>query len=66
MLKVLYNRKLHRGSEVVENAFGILKATWRELLGKLKLNVVYMLDVITAYAILHDISRKQTNEDFEA
>ena len=66
MLEALYNRKLRRGRGVVENAFGILKTTWRELLGKSELNVVYMADVITACAILHNILRKQANEDLEA
>ena len=66
MLEALYNRKLRRGRCVVENAFGILKTTWRELLGKSELNVVYMPDVITACAILHNILRKQANEDLEA
>ena len=50
----------------VENAFGILKQTWLELLGKSKLNVVYLLDIITACAILHNILRKQTHENLEA
>ena len=40
--------------------------TWWELLGKSELNVVYMLDVITACAILQNILRKQANEDLEA
>ena len=66
MLEALYNRKLRRGRGVVENAFGILKMTWRELLGKSELNVVYMPDVITACVILHNILRKQANEDLEA
>ena len=66
MLEALYNMKLRRGRRVVENAFGILKMTWRELLGKSELNVVYMPDVITACAILHNILRKQANEDLEA
>ena len=66
ILEALYNRKLRRGRGVVENAFGILKSTWRELLGKSELNVVYMPDVITACAILHNILRKQANEDLEA
>ena len=65
MLETLYNRKLRRGRGVVENAFGILKTTWRELLGKSDLNVVYMPDVITACAILHNILRKQAIEDLE-
>jgi hypothetical protein len=66
MLEALYNRKLRRGRGVVENAFGILKMTWRELLGKSELNVFYMPDVITACAILHNILRKQANQDLEA
>jgi hypothetical protein len=33
ILEPLYNIKLRKGRGVVENAFGILKATWRELLG---------------------------------
>ena len=66
MLEALCNRKLRRGRRVVKNAFGILKTTWRELLGKSKLSVVYMPDVITAYAILHNILRIQANEDLEA
>ena len=55
MLEALYNEKLRMGRGVVENAFGILKATWRELLGKSELNVVYMSDVIIASAILHNV-----------
>ena len=66
MLEALYNKKLRRGRGVVENAFGILKATWRELLGKSELNVVYMPDVITACVILHNFLGKQANEDLEA
>jgi hypothetical protein len=66
MLEALFNRKLRRGRGVVENAFGIFKTTWRELLVKSELNVVYMPDVITACAILHNNLRKQANEDLEA
>jgi hypothetical protein len=57
---------LRRGRGIVENAFGILKETWRELLTKTKLNVVYLPNVITACAILHNILRRQGNEDLHA
>ena len=66
ILEALYNRKLRRGRGVVENAFGILKETWRELLTKTELNVVYLPDVITACAILHNILRRQGDEDLHA
>ena len=66
MLQALCNRKQRRGRGVVKNAFGILKTTWRKLLGKSEPNVVYMPDVIIACVILHNILRKQTNEDLEA
>ena len=36
------------------------------MLEKPELNVVYMPDVITACAILHNVLRKQAHEDLEA
>jgi hypothetical protein len=41
VLDTLFNRKLKKGHCVVENAFGILKQTFRELLLKSKLDVVF-------------------------
>jgi hypothetical protein len=38
----------------VENAFGILKQTFRELLVKSDLSITFLLDVISACAILHN------------
>lgn len=50
----------------MENAFGILKETWREFLGKIELNIVYLPYIITACAILHNMLRRQADEDLEA
>ena len=49
----------------MENAFGILKSTFRELLTKSKLYVAFLTDVILAYAILHNILLGQSYEDVE-
>jgi hypothetical protein len=35
--KSLYNRRHRRGRLVVENAFGLMKENWREMLGKTEL-----------------------------
>jgi predicted RNase H-like HicB family nuclease len=50
---------------VVENAFGILKQTFRELLVKLELQVVFLLDVITCCIILQNILLGQSHEEVE-
>ena len=61
----LFNRKLRRGRGVVENAFGILKQTFRELLVKSDLQVVFLPDVITCCAILHNMLLGQSHGDVE-
>ena len=61
----LFNRKLRRGRGIVENAFGILKQTFRELLVKSELSVTFLPDVITCCAILHNILLGQSHRDVE-
>jgi hypothetical protein len=65
VLERLYNKKLRKGRCVVKNAFGILKQTFRELLVKSDLDVVFLPDVITCCAILHNILLGQSHEDVE-
>jgi hypothetical protein len=60
-----FNRKLRRGRCVVENAFGLLKQTFRELLGKSSLRVTFLPDVILCYAILHNVLLRQSHENVE-
>lgn len=47
VLETLFNMKLQRGCCVVENAFGILKQTFRELLVKFELDFVFLPNMIT-------------------
>jgi len=53
--ELLFNKKLRSGRCVVENTFGILKHTFRELLLKSNLYLAFLPDVILACAILHNI-----------
>jgi hypothetical protein len=41
LLETLFNKRLRRGRCLVENVFGILKQTFRELLVKSDLDVVF-------------------------
>lgn len=63
VLESMFNRSLRVGRCVVENAFGIPKQTWRELLTKSDLHIVFIPDVITACCILHNILLGQTAEE---
>lgn len=63
--ETLFSRRLRRGRCVVENAFGILKQTFRELLIKSDLHVTFLPDVILCCAILHNILLGQSHEEVE-
>jgi hypothetical protein len=65
LLETLFNRKLRKGLCVVENAFGILKQTFKELLVKSELDVVFLPDVITCCTILHNILLGQSHNKVE-
>ena len=54
-LQKLYNKCHRRGRSVVENAFGILKGTFRELLLQTNLHVTTIPDVFCACALLHNL-----------
>lgn len=53
--KLLFNRKLRYGRCVVENAFGILKQCFCELLNKSNLHLAFLPDDILYCAILHNM-----------
>ncbi len=47
ILKTFYNKHLSRGMVVVENKFGIVKKTFKELLLKRNLHILFLLDIVT-------------------
>lgn len=63
--ETLFNKKLRRGRCVVENAFGILKQTFRELLNKSELHLTFLPDVVLACAILHNVLLGQSHAHVE-
>ena len=65
MAKALFNKRLRKGRCVVENAFGILKETFRELLIKSDLDVAFLPDVILCCAILHNMLLGQSHAEVE-
>jgi len=63
-LEVLYNKHLSKGRNVVENAFEILKKTFKELLVKSNLHTFFFLDVITCcllYSMILDGNNVDVN-----
>jgi hypothetical protein len=43
---LMYNKQLCQARSVVENSFGILKKSFRKLLLKSNLNILFLLDVV--------------------
>jgi hypothetical protein len=54
-LETLYQEHHSRGRSIVENAFGILKQTWRELLFKTDMKVEFIPDLVTCCCVLHNM-----------
>ena len=61
----MFNRILRKGRMVVENAFGILKQSFRELQGVSELDIAFFPDVVVCCCILHYILLRQSHEDIE-
>lgn len=55
VIEYIYNKKHRRGRSVVENAFGILKQSWRELLHGSELDVKFIPDVVVCCCVLHNL-----------
>lgn len=60
-----FNKKLRKGRCVVENAFGILKLTFRKLLEKSDLLVTFLPNVILCCVILHNVLLGQSHKEVE-
>lgn len=65
MADALFNRRLSRGRAVVENAFALLKGTFRELQVRSDLSITFIPDVVTACALLHNLLLQQSHVDVE-
>ena len=63
MAKQFFNRRLRQRRYIVQNAFGILKQTFRELLVKSDLHVTFLPDVILCCALLHNVLLEQSREE---
>jgi hypothetical protein len=61
----LFNRKLSRAWSVVENAFCILKQSFRELLRVSDLHITVLPDVIVCCCLLHNILLGQSPEEVD-
>ena len=55
VLECLYNTRLFRGRNVVENALGILKQSFRELLDVTDLHITFVPNVVICCCLLHTV-----------
>jgi hypothetical protein len=55
LLERLFSKRLSRGKSVVENAFGILKQSFRELLDVIDLYVTFVPDAVVCCCLLHNL-----------
>ena len=63
--EALFNKKLRRGLCIVENAFGILKQSFQELLEKSDLTITFLPDVVICCAILYNLLLRQSHTEVE-
>jgi len=62
VLEALYKKHLSQGRSVVENSFGILRMSFRELLLKTNLHVLFLLDVVICCCILYNMIKQVLDE----
>ncbi len=63
---MLFNKQLCQGRSVIENSFGILKKTFRKLLLKTSLHVLFILDVVVCCCILYNMIIDGKDFDMDA
>lgn len=55
IFKALYNKHLSQGRSVVDNLFGILKKSFKELLLKTNLHLILLTNVVVHYFIIYNM-----------
>jgi hypothetical protein len=65
ILELLYNRKHKKGWYVVENAFGILKKTFKELMHKSDLSVTFLFNIFKCCCLLHNLLKTKDEASIE-
>jgi hypothetical protein len=65
VLQLLYNHKHKKGKSIVENAFDILKQTFKELLEKTKLHIIIVFNVFFACCLFHNLLLGRKEVDVE-
>jgi hypothetical protein len=64
ILELFYNIKHKKGQSVVDNAFGILKKTFKELMHKLDLSVTFLPNISTC-CLLHNLLKTNDEANIE-
>lgn len=64
ILELLYNIKHKKGRSVVDNAFGILKKTFKKLMHKLDLSATFLPDISTC-CLLHNLLKTKDEASIE-
>jgi hypothetical protein len=63
VLERLFNKRLSRGRSVVENSFGILKQSFRELLDVTDLHATFVPNIVVCCALLHNVLLEQEPDE---
>lgn len=61
----MYNKHQRQGRSEVENAFGLVKYTWCELIRKTEMDVYFVPDMIICCYTLHNLVLGVTNVQVE-
>jgi hypothetical protein len=65
IIESLLNQQLFCGKSIVENAFGILKQMFMELLLKMSLDILFLLNVVIYYYMLHNLIMNGKDENID-
>ncbi len=65
IFEMLFNQKLSHSRSIVKNSFGILKQMFWELLLKISLDILFLLNVVMCCYMLHNLIMNGKDEDIE-